>query len=72
MIILTPLPSLYFLPSIDPLVQISFSPQPFAMKIKDGGYNFCKEISDHSLAKITPALQAIRLVAYCCFIVQNS
>ena len=43
-----------------PTLQISFSPQPSdAIKIKEGGYNFHQESTEHSLAKITPALQAI-------------
>ena len=42
---------------------IYFSPQPSAaIKIKDGGHNIRYEITEHSLAKITPALQAIALV----------
>ena len=45
-----------------PLVQIYFSPQPStAIKIKEGGHNFRYEITEHSLAKITPALQATRV-----------
>ena len=37
------------------LAPIYFSPQPFAViKIKDGSH----EVTKHSLAKITPALQA--------------
>ena len=37
-----------------------YSPQPSAaIKIKDGGHNIRYEITYHSLAKITPALQAI-------------
>ena len=36
-----PIPTPYFLPSTSPLVQISFSPQAFAIiKLKDGGHNF--------------------------------
>ena len=51
--------SLFF--TIDrPLVQICFSPQPSAaIKIKDGGHNVRYEISEHSLAKITPAFRAM-------------
>ena len=42
-----------------PLVQIYFSPQPSAaIKFKDGGHNFRKEITEHPFAKITPALWA--------------
>ena len=34
--------------------EISFSPQPSAaIKIKDGGHNFCQQNTEHSLAKIT-------------------
>ena len=45
-----------------PLVQIYFSPQlSTAIKIKEGGHNFRYEITEHSLAKITPALQATRV-----------
>ena len=55
-----PNPSPYFWPSTVPTLQISFSPQPSdAIKIKEGGYNFHQESTEHSLAKITPALQAI-------------
>ena len=54
-----PHPSPYFLPSTAPLVQIYFSPQPSTViKIKDGGHNIRYEITEHLLAKITPALQA--------------
>ena len=44
--------SLYFWPSADPLVQITFfSPQPLAaIKIEDGGHNYCYENTEHSLA----------------------
>ena len=36
-----------------------FSPQPSAaIKFKDGGHNFRKEITEHPFAKITPALWA--------------
>ena len=56
-------PSPYFWQSTAPLVQIYFSPLPSAaIKIKDGGHNFRYEITEHSLAKITPALQAIARV----------
>ena len=43
-----------------PLVQISFSPQPSTgiIQIKDGDHNLLKENTEHSLAKITRALQA--------------
>ena len=41
------------------LVQIIFSPQPSsAAKIKDDGYNFHHENTEHSRAKIKPALKA--------------
>ena len=41
------------------MVQIDFSPQlSAAIIIKDGGHNFRYEITEHSLAKITPAPQA--------------
>ena len=55
-----PHPSPYFWPLTAPTLQISFSPQPSdAIKIKEGGHNFHQESTEHSLAKITPALQAI-------------
>ena len=55
---------LYFWPWTAPLVQIYFSPQPFAViRTKDGGYNFRYEITEHSLAKSTPALQATQTIA---------
>ena len=42
-----------------PLVQIFLSPQPSAaVKIKNGGYNFLQEGTEHSLAKTTLALWA--------------
>ena len=42
-----------------PTFQIYFSPQPSAaINIKDGGHNIRYEITEHSLDKITPALQA--------------
>ena len=44
---------------LTPLVKFSISPQPSAaIKVKDGGYNFRLGITEHSLAKSTPALQA--------------
>ena len=46
-------------PPTAPLVQICFFPQPSAaIKIKDGGHKFRYEITEHSLARITLALQA--------------
>ena len=46
-----------------PLVQIYFSPQPSAaIKIKDDGHNFHYEITEHSVAEITLALQARVLI----------
>ena len=46
-------------PPTAPLVQILFFPQPSAaIKIKDGGHKFRYEITEHSLARITLALQA--------------
>ena len=55
----TPPPLSLFLTITTPLIQISFSPQPSAtIKIKVGGHNFFSENTDHSLAKIMPALQA--------------
>ena len=54
-----PAPLLVFGRRSPPLVQIHFSPQSSAaIKIKDGGYNIRYEITEHSLAKIRPALQA--------------
>ena len=54
-----PHPSPYFWSLTAPLVQIYFSPQPSAaIKIKNGGHNIRYEITEHSLAKITSALQA--------------
>ena len=48
-----------FWSSTAPLVQIYFPPQPSAsIKIKDGGYNFREENTEHTLAKITPTQQA--------------
>ena len=48
----------YLLLSPTPLVKISFSLQPSASTaIKDGGHNFRQENTEHSLAKVTPALQ---------------
>ena len=45
--------------------KIDFSLQPSAViKIKDGGHNFRYEITEHSLAKITPALQARKKVLF--------
>ena len=42
-----------------PLVQIFLSPQPSAaVKIKNGGYNFLQEGTEHSLAKTTLAVWA--------------
>ena len=35
-----------------------------AIKIKDGGHNFRYENTEHSLAKITPALQARKRMAF--------
>lgn len=54
---------LLFWPSLTPLVQISFSPQPSTVvKIKDGCYSSYQVNSEHSpghsSATITPALQA--------------
>ena len=43
------------------IVQIYFFPQPSAaIKIKDGGQNFRYEKTEHSFAKLTPALRARR------------
>ena len=54
-----PAPLLVFGRRSPPLVQIHFSPQSSAaIKIKDCGYNIRYEITEHSLAKIRPALQA--------------
>ena len=54
-----PLPLFSFSTIITPLIQISFSPQPSAaIKIKVGGHDFRYQNTDHSLAKVTPALQA--------------
>ena len=59
-------PSPYFWPSTAPLVQIYFSPQPSAaIKIKNGGHSIRYEITEHSLAKITPLLPATH-EATCC------
>ena len=45
--------------------KIDFSLQPSAaIKIKDGGHNFRYEITEHSLAKIAPALQARKKVVF--------
>ena len=45
--------------------KIDFSLQPSAaIKIKDGGHNFRYEITEHSPAKITPALQARKKVVF--------
>ena len=53
-----PQPSPYYWPSTASLVEIYFSSQPSAGKIiKVGGHNFCQEGNEHSLAKITRALQ---------------
>ena len=53
-------PSPYFLQLLAPLVQISFSPQPSTtVKIKDSNYNFHQDNTEHSPAKITPALKAV-------------
>ena len=47
----SPHSSSYFWLSIASSVQISFSPQPFtAIKIRDGGHNFCKGNREHFLA----------------------
>ena len=57
-----PHPSPSFGPSLIPLIQISLSPQPSAsVKLKNGRYYFHQENSEHSLATITPALQATML-----------
>ena len=55
-----PTPPLSFLLTVPTsLVQITFSPQPSsAAKIKDDGYNFHHENTEHSRAKIKPALKA--------------
>ena len=55
-----PTPPLSFLLTVPTsLVQITFSSQPSsAAKIKDGGYNFHHENTEHSRAKIKPALKA--------------
>ena len=54
-----PPPISLFLSSTAPLVQIYFPPQTSAsIKIKDGGYNFREENTEHTLAKITPTQQA--------------
>ena len=57
---IAPSPSFSFLwPSITSLKQISFFTQNFAgVKIKDGSNDFHQENIEHSLGKITPALQA--------------
>ena len=53
-----PLPFSLFLTDDHPLVQILFSPQlSAAIWIRDDGYNFRWVDTEHSLAKITPALQ---------------
>ena len=39
-------------------------PPPCCIKIKDGGHNFRYENTEHSLAKITPALQARKRMAF--------
>ena len=54
------LPLSLFLTVDRPLDPNYFSPQPSAaIKIKDGGHDFRQENTEHSLVKITPALQAI-------------
>ena len=54
-------PPLSLFLTVDRPLSINFhSPQPSAaIKIKDGGHNIRYEITSHSLAKITPALQAM-------------
>ena len=54
-----PNPSPYFWPSLTPLKQISFSLQlASAIKIRDGGRHCRWENTEHSLAKVSPALRA--------------
>ena len=48
-----PPPHPYFLLSLTPLVQITLPSA--AIKIKEGGYNFRQENTEHSPAKITPS-----------------
>ena len=62
-----PHPPLSLFLTVDrPLVQIYFSPQPSAaIKIKNGGHSIRYEITEHSLAKITPLLPATH-EATCC------
>ena len=51
--------SLFLLPTFTPLGTNFLSPQPSAaVKIKNGGYNFLQEGTEHSLAKTTLALWA--------------
>ena len=69
--LLQPHTSPYFWPSTaNRNINVFFSQPSVAIKIKDGSHNFRQENTEHSLAKIMPALQAweMKTSALPCFL----